>query len=348
MLYISRIVTRSTYGVIDTDDNVETIASYNELKHFVKDLGIDIDGVTINGTYLKIEVANHSNSSKIAKLAMMTGVVLSVVDDTLTSISFNHNVKSCTIRLSDYCSSIGDYVLSRRNISFLTSDKKIVLVLDNDIDITGKSFSELYSFHNTLVVDITNYKSKKNINKLYKCVCNNSYLTEIGVGCFGIIDNDIIREKCNIGMRILKRGCQGLKYNTVTRSYDTFKRDDIKDLFLQDYEAVDDFLAKKLMNTAKQLSVADFTFKPSYTLYNLDSIFDTFLKAYKSNLDYFFDKSAIATLLRILSHTNLERQSYNLLCHYIRYFNRNVELRNYYIKFIGNVMHKIEALVSLR
>ena len=60
MLFVSRRLPSQCFGVVDTDDGVETIVPIDELGSIVGDFGIDVKGVSIdtfpNGTKYVCEV----------------------------------------------------------------------------------------------------------------------------------------------------------------------------------------------------------------------------------------------------------------------------------------------------
>lgn len=173
LLYISRYIGEK-YGIIDTDDNVETAVTWRELRRILL-LGIDIVGVnyaisddcgTKKLTVLGIEPHQVSSSitGKLAKLKALSGVDIRLRGDTIISISWNADtVKSKTrVRLSDYASAIGDHAFDN---SRYKNDTEVIFILDDKIKTTRASFADF--FNSCSVADITEVTNQKTINNLY-------------------------------------------------------------------------------------------------------------------------------------------------------------------------------------
>lgn len=178
MLYISRFVSSKKYGVIDTDDGVEAIATIEELEDAVLKCGVEIKGVTpgradrigINkgrNWIEKVEVWQPVDTMTRAqtKLNILSGVDIKVAGDKIAAIVIKdvNMAKGRTLRLSDFGSSCGDYLL--RN-SVRTANSVVTIVLDDKIAITGKALDD-FRYHG-VVVDLTSVTRKKTVEFVYK------------------------------------------------------------------------------------------------------------------------------------------------------------------------------------
>lgn len=156
MLYISNVLGRNKYEVTDTDDGVSEVVTRNDIIEYTENLGIAIQGVNKEwGSSHKYEIYSirvqvpHAGV-RFTKLQVLKGIDLKVVDGVLLGISFVKNVElNSTIRLSDYCTSIGSYVFQDRNFMETSFNGKVVLLIDDKIQkVDGKAFKDCYMFNN--------------------------------------------------------------------------------------------------------------------------------------------------------------------------------------------------------
>lgn len=163
MLFLSRLVhvggvqdsdgnTQPAYGVVDTDDGIESIVDYSDLCDIIRDFGFDIKGVytkTINinvcETHLFLDYAVpyqplNDVTQLQAKTSMLTKVRITTWRDMITNIKFDEDACSCraSIRLSDFGNKVADYVF---NNTMPVRKHAVTLVLDNRLDFTKWSFS---------------------------------------------------------------------------------------------------------------------------------------------------------------------------------------------------------------
>lgn len=147
MYYISRVVTRGRYGVVDTDDGKESIMSTSEIKKAVIELGFQIAGVTVKSTRqgwtLEKIVAYQppkSVSTKQVKAKVMQGVDVSKNGDVVVGISVTpRTIQPLSIRLSDFGTQYGKYVLKDRTIT-----GNVIFVLDDSLKINQLTFRDWY------------------------------------------------------------------------------------------------------------------------------------------------------------------------------------------------------------
>lgn len=79
MLYIRQKINNQNFIVADTDDNIEEICSFDKLKHYVVDLGLEITGAMLqsDGTFT-VNCYNNLTDAKALKLKVFYGVSLMV------------------------------------------------------------------------------------------------------------------------------------------------------------------------------------------------------------------------------------------------------------------------------
>lgn len=144
MLYLSRIAGDDCFGIVDTDDNVETIVNRTELSDIVIDLELPVEGVTIMqgnmGRYIqKISVWQDSQycTPFQVKTKTMLGVDVTLFKGEIVGICLLRPLqKETVIRLSDYAKSISTYSMIRGT----RGGFGVVLKFDDNIRVTGEYF----------------------------------------------------------------------------------------------------------------------------------------------------------------------------------------------------------------
>lgn len=177
MLYLSRIISQKTCGIVDTDDGSETVVAIDDLFHLCGDLEMDIKGVTVIRQYnkrggwhyemTKFSVYQGEEYSTVEQAKLMTfkGVNVKVMGTRdgkeITSILVNPKVPGeKVIRLSDYGNSCSKYIFREMPWSYGGQSKYLTIILDDKIKLVGSSLSE--AFHHGVILDIreVNFKSK--------------------------------------------------------------------------------------------------------------------------------------------------------------------------------------------
>lgn len=144
MLYISRCVGKSSYGIVDTDDDSEQIVSYTDLLsmcHSFKKL--HINGVKLSGGVVdRVEVYQHTDyvTGRQAKLKSMRNVELIVYKDMITAIRWDASKVDCPveIRMSDYGRRCADRLLWG---NLRAGGHILTLIFDDNIEVSSYSFS---------------------------------------------------------------------------------------------------------------------------------------------------------------------------------------------------------------
>jgi len=145
MLFVSRRLPSQCFGVVDTDDGVETIVPIDELGSIVSDFGIDVKGVSIdtfpNGTKYVCEVLIQQDPTKItaqqAKFRTLYDTKVIVYNGELVGIHVGEKAKyPISINVSSFANKISSLT------QFWWDDDSrvdvgIVLVFDDSVEITG-------------------------------------------------------------------------------------------------------------------------------------------------------------------------------------------------------------------
>lgn len=155
MLYISRrLNSGETYGVVDTDDGVETLIRRSELYQVLGDLGIEVAGVVRsplspckafpNTKYIIEKVFPFQLPEAVVpiqtkyKMLFHTDVV--IYNDEIQAIRWMSSklTTPVVIRLSSFASSVGEMILwgNLRN-----ETHKATLIFDDNLNISPHSFS---------------------------------------------------------------------------------------------------------------------------------------------------------------------------------------------------------------
>lgn len=148
MLYISRFVGYDHYGVVDTDDGIETIVSLSELRDIVCVQRIGICGVISDGSALRenmvfIYQPQHTRSKLQIKTRVLKGIDIKVFGTMITSITLDEvsNDNIVDIRLSDFGDACADFVLTRNTPN---AGYRLNLILDDKVRYSPFAFCRRY------------------------------------------------------------------------------------------------------------------------------------------------------------------------------------------------------------
>lgn len=169
MLYISRHIGQAKYGVVDSDDGVETVCTYGDLHEYVIGLGLDIKGVQVTEVVSRgklkpmiqrVDVYQDASfvTRSQAKMKVLSGVDVKTYGDQVVAINIGKGglPKKTELRLSDYGTSCGEYIFQR--MTTLTNGA-LVIKLDDNIALTSKSLR--YCFDRGVVIDTSEVTEKK-------------------------------------------------------------------------------------------------------------------------------------------------------------------------------------------
>ena len=150
MLYVSRYIRSDSYGIVDTDDDVEEVVTQTELLNLVTDYGMKFAGVSTYtaefpfGTVDYVDKVNIYQDPRYitplqTKAILLWHVNVTLYKSSITRISWNPDdiEKIVSIRLSDFGDSVCDRVLVGNKWSKLPA---VRLIVDDKVQVTDKSF----------------------------------------------------------------------------------------------------------------------------------------------------------------------------------------------------------------
>ena len=152
MLFISRRVGPESFGVVDTDDDVEEVVDWGRLMHACSDCDLEIKGVSVFHESGRTAIENvepyqpeDTVTLKQLKTAVLNHVRITVYRGSITAIHWCQNdMKSpVTIRPSDFGHSASDYCLL---CSEFCNEHVITIVLDDKLEFTSRSFAVFKPF----------------------------------------------------------------------------------------------------------------------------------------------------------------------------------------------------------
>lgn len=168
MLYISRRVAIRTYGVVDTDDNVEETIEDSVIADLVRG-GLDIVGVEVYDSN-SFRVQPHQPFSTYTplqvKLKSLLGVDIHIYKDEITCIKANPAItKTGTrIRLSDLAKRMQWGCITVFDPFYGDHIQYIILVLDDNFEMFGDM--TWYS-RRQAVFDIREVTNEKSVKAIY-------------------------------------------------------------------------------------------------------------------------------------------------------------------------------------
>lgn len=144
MLYISRIYpadnSASLYGVVDTDDDVETLVTYSELNEATGLMNLHIEGVELDEYVSEIipyqDKRYYSNKQLRAK--MLLGVDIRTYKDEVSAILLDNRILKDNTKI--VLSEFGKRISGVAEIGFTSMrgpHNKLIIVLDDKIEIYG-------------------------------------------------------------------------------------------------------------------------------------------------------------------------------------------------------------------
>lgn len=149
MFYVSRILARGKYGVVDTEDGRESVMTTQEIKEAVFKFGAEIRGVDYymprgSDKYklksISVWQPPNQYTQQQIKARVLKGVKVQKAGDEVTGISVKAmNGEHLTIKLSDFGTKWGAYVLKNQKI-----EGDVTFVLDDSLQISNRTFKNWY------------------------------------------------------------------------------------------------------------------------------------------------------------------------------------------------------------
>lgn len=179
MLYISRCIGETKYGVVDTDDGTETIVPIGVLASAVRNLKLEIKGAVFtdmpsfgDGEYVG-SIFPQQPTETMTQLQVKTNLLhhvdIKVHQSTITSIRWRSDEITCPvkIRLSDFGEVLGDRVLNGNRPSVRYP---VTLIFDNRVRLESCSLWRPASLETSrgLILDIRELTDSGRAMKVYR------------------------------------------------------------------------------------------------------------------------------------------------------------------------------------
>lgn len=238
MFYVSKVVGRRKYAIMDTEDGIEQVLDVNEIIEALE-TGIDIEGINykrfgtgrVSINYI-IPISETKNV-KALKALMLQGVSMEISGDTLVSIYLDSATVDSNLVLSKYCSNVADYVVRYKWGEHIQhTNHKVTIILDDKVTFSAKSFKDADSCRNA-IFDIRQMTNETLINNLYKSCFSTDYRDP---HLHNIIDNNQSR----LNFYILERFFNKSYYFTphdITKNYtDAFADEKARQMLTKYYK----------------------------------------------------------------------------------------------------------------
>lgn len=178
VLYISRYVGRYSYGVVDTDDDSESVVFTDVLERAVVKNKLNIEGVVLadsrSSSERRIDIVRPYQLPEYAtqltlKTQALHGVEVVLWKDAIASISRKPWCNKTSIRLSDYCTNCHERIFT---LLPTNATNRLRIVLDDKLQIMDKTFSRgNYSFSDINVsFDVKEVTDRHLLYKIYTSV----------------------------------------------------------------------------------------------------------------------------------------------------------------------------------
>lgn len=347
MLYVSRIVGRNKWAVMDTDDYTETIVDHKGLYEAVITNGLKIEGVTVNRglftdrvskmqverTYID-DVTVYQNPAyvkiKNAKTAVLYGVDITMSGDTIVGISVKDKLltKKVRLRLSDYGVACSGHILSELEIK---TSSVLVLVMDDKVKIRRNTFVGITSMCGSVYIDVTEVKNKAQLQNVYFC---DGFRGGPDIYELYIIDSE---ERLDFykAVSILNNG-PGI-HSANTRILDSFRSPEITCQYL-----IENFKDEFIALVDSEISLKGLPSDGSWIdIFVNSSNVVAFRHLYNANkLDYgacLNVSNKVIWILRTVS--TLNSRALNRFENYVRYFEPTTELRQAWMRLCINTVN---------
>lgn len=327
MLYVSRQVGKSTWGIVDTDDGVENLCNRTDLITAVTRCNLDIKGVAYKHGSLSVVVYQNPEflTTKQAKSVTLLGVDVKTSGNIIVGLQIKRGIckGSVTIRLSDYCTNCGNYILSE--LQPRNCPGHVYIVVDDKLKLSKKTFTGLREYGN-VYLDLTEVTNQKTLDNCYMC----DDFRDGPEGISSHIRDDSDRLDFYTGIAILIQGLG--KFISINEASDVVSSVDT--------------VSKKLAERYQQEwgTLADFEFQHqksrswlgSYMHHNKQSVNLVAQAFYEDNLTYKLAKSAMSDIFYVLRQiSNIPQAPLGRIQNYFIYFNPTKEAQDILVKLCG-------------
>lgn len=149
MLYVSRFVSRFSYGIVDTDDGKEEVVASHDVTRAVQNLGLTIMGVetTEDSIVPNLMVVNEINpwqapstcTTAQTKMLMLNGIEVVAYKGAVSHIRYETLHHSASLRVADFGNCLLDRFMYGNKAQ---PGKKLTIVLDDSISFSKHSFMQ--------------------------------------------------------------------------------------------------------------------------------------------------------------------------------------------------------------
>lgn len=204
MLYLSRILNPENpkyrkYGIVDSDDGIETLITRDELKEIVLVNNLEIRGVsvitTIDGVKdIRVRLPQQEPSTLVGsqvRMKVLTGVNITVFNGEITAIQIDNKFLQDRqrIRLSKFGNKMSIRVKTYfKGFPPYSDTKAVVFVLDDKIEIVGRLI-DFYSVKH-VVYDISKVTNPDVVRMFYTTLKNSMMRINYGFESFVIDRKD--------------------------------------------------------------------------------------------------------------------------------------------------------------
>lgn len=327
MLYVSRQMGKSTWGIVDTDDGVENLCNRTDLITAVTRCNLDIKGVSYSHGSLSVVVYQNPEflTTKQAKSVTLFGVDVKTSGNIIVGLQIKRGLckGSVTIRLSDYCANCGNYILSE--LQPRNCPGHVYIVVDDKLKVTKKTFTGLRDYGN-VYLDLTEVTNQKTLDSCYMC----DDFRDGPEGISSHIRDDSDRLDFYIGIAILVQGLGKFisinKASDVVSSVDTVSKK-LAERYAQEWDALVNF---KLQHQHSR------SWPGGYLSHRKELINAVAQSYYEGNLSYKLAKQSMSELFYVLRQiSNIPQAPLGRMQNYFIYFNPTKEAQNILVEMCG-------------
>lgn len=327
MLYISRQVGKNTWGVTDTDDGIENLCSLSDLMAAVRTCHLDIKGVTLSHGSLNVEVYQNPEylTKKQAKSVTLFGVDVKTSGNSIVGLQIKRGLckGSVTVRLSDYGTSCGNYILS--DLQARNCPGHVYIVVDDKLKLSKKTFTGLREYGN-VYLDLSEVTNQKTLDSCYMCDDFRDGPESVSAH----IRDDSDRLDFYAGIAILIQGLG--KFISINKASDV----------VSPVDAVSKKLAERYRKEWDTLANFDFQretkhpWMSGYFGHSKQSIGLVAQAYYEDSLSYKLAKQAMSDIFFVLRQTsNIPQAPLGRMQNYFIYFNPTREAQDILVELCG-------------
>lgn len=355
MLYVSRKIGVTKVGVVDTDDNVETILTLTELQRVTCELGLHVEGVTTMDRFdlrdgsskcihrVNVYVPPENVTTSQTKLKVLLGVEVKVNNNRIVSVSWSlPGTKDRVVRLSDYAGSCGSSIFWAMKSQYRMTtnpDSRLTFILDDNLALEDKTFKDVHELD--VVLDVREVTNKDIVTNVYKSLLlQPSFMDKL---LPRIIDNEV-RKSDWTGIRIVNHGigysvkaldsCLADYVDDVQRVTEVVKAK-YKPEFLSlaktfKFELMEDDLHNSAMTAVVNCLYHAHHGRPALSISdNFDVIWDDFSSS--------SDPTSLQAVLYRWSKTGIPSAARRLI-NYLTWFEADDEIKAAFVKFYRRAM----------